>query len=290
MQSLGARRRDPAPTRIGYRLRRLWLTPVFRQTIRIGLPMVMVGAGLAWAVTQESFRLAVHDKIAEIRLSIEERPEFSVKLMAIDGATDSIADDIREIVPVDLPISSFDLDLAGMQDRIAELDAVLRVDIRVRRGGVLHVQIEERVPAAVWRLGRDLELLDALGHRVAVIGARTERPELPLLAGLGAEKQVPEALELLAIAGPVASRIRGLVRIGERRWDVVLDRGQRILLPENNAVQALLQVMALSEAKDLLARDIVAVDMRNESRPTIRMAPQAIEDLRQIRDTSQGDD
>ena len=290
MQSLGARRRDPAPTRIGYRLRRLWLTPIFRQTIRIGLPMVMVGAGLAWAVSQESLRLAVHDKIAEIRLSIEERPEFSVNLMAIDGATDSIADDIREIVPVDFPISSFDLDLAGMQDRIAELDAVLRVDIRVRRGGVLHVQIEERVPAAVWRLGRDLELLDALGHRVAVIGARTDRPKLPLLAGLGAEKQVPEALELLAIAGPVAPRIRGLVRIGERRWDVVLDRGQRILLPENNAVQALLQVMALSEAKDLLARDIVAVDMRNESRPTIRLAPQAIEELRHIRDTSQGDD
>jgi len=290
MQSLAALRHDPAPSRIGYRLRRLWLTPLIRQTIRIGLPLVLLASALGWAASQDRYRLAVYDKFAEIRSSIEERPEFQVNLMAIDGASDSIADDIREIVPVDFPISSFDLDLAGIRNRIAELDAVLRVDVRVRRGGILQIQIEERAPAAVWRLGRDIELLDAQGHRVAVIASRRARPDLPLLAGTGAEKQVPQALELLAVAAPVAPRIRGLVRMGERRWDVVLDRNQRILLPEINPVQALLQVMALEQASNLLARDIVAVDMRNPARPTLRMASQAADQLRRARDTVQGAD
>ncbi|MGR3291039.1 MAG: cell division protein FtsQ/DivIB, partial [Paracoccaceae bacterium] len=280
MQSLNTRRHDPAPSRIAYRLHRLWLRPLFRQAVRIGLPLVLVAAALGWAISQESYRQAVHDKIAEIRASIEARPEFRVNLMAIDGATDAVADDIREIVPVDFPISSFDLDLAGMQDRVAGLDAVLRVDIRVRRGGILQVQIQERVPAAVWRVGRDIELLDAVGHRVAVISSRMDRMDLPLLAGAGAEKHVVEALELLKAAAPVSDRVRGLVRMGERRWDLVLDRGQRILLPEKNSVQALLQVMALEEASDLLARDIIAVDMRNQSRPTLRMAAPAVEELR----------
>ncbi len=284
MQSI---KRDPAPSRIAYRLRRLWLTPMFRQTVRVGLPLAMLASIIGWAASQERYQMAVQDKYAEIRASIEDRPEFRVNLMAIDGASTSIADDIREIVPVDFPISSFDLDLDGMQDRIAELDAVLQVDIRVRRGGILQIEIKERQPAAVWRVGRDIELLDAQGYRVAVIGSRLERPDLPLLAGTGAEKQVAQALELLQIAAPVAPRIRGLVRMGERRWDLVLDRNQRILLPENNPVQALLQVMALEQASDLLARDIASVDMRNIKRPTLRMAPAAVQELRRIRDIAQ---
>ena len=68
--------------------------------------------------------------------------------------------------------------------------------------------------------------------RVAEIDGRLRRPDLPLIAGEGAEQHVPEALALLAETGPVATRVRGLVRVGERRWDLVLDRDQVVKLPE----------------------------------------------------------
>ncbi|MGR3344690.1 MAG: cell division protein FtsQ/DivIB [Paracoccaceae bacterium] len=286
MRSLNRPRRDPAPSRIAYRLQRLWLTPYFRAIIRFGLPVMAAILAVGWFFNQQANRDAITEKIAEIRRSIEERPEFTVNLMAIDGATDAVSDDIREIVPVDFPVSSFDLDLDGMQARILELDAVARADIRIRQGGILQVEITERIPAAVWRVGRDIELLDARGHRVATVASRTERADLPLLAGVGAELNVPEALAILAAAGPVADRVRGLVRIGERRWDLVLDRNQRIMLPEIDPVAALEQVMALHEAQDLMARDIIAVDMGNAARATLRMAPDAVQDLRRIRKTN----
>lgn len=286
----GTVRRDPAPSRVAYRLHRLWLTPLVRKLVKVGLPLMLVFGMAAGYFGQIENREALMGKVADLRRSIEERPEFMVNLMAIDGASDTIADDIREIVPVDFPISSFDLDLDGMRARIGELDAVEQVDIRIKSGGVLEVRVRERVPAAVWRVGRDIELLDAQGYRVAVIKSRLEHPELPLLAGEGAEKAVPEALQLLAAAAPVASRVRGLVRMGERRWDLVLDRDQRIMLPEKNPLGALEQVMALEDARQLLARDIVAVDLRNPTRPTIRMSPEAVEELRRIKDFSQGAD
>jgi cell division protein FtsQ len=78
------------------------------------------------------------------------------------------------------------------------------------------------------------------------------------------------------------------VRIGERRWDVVLDRGQRVLLPETSPVQALERVIALSQAQDVLARDLAAVDMRLAARPTIRMNMAAVEEwwrIQQLTDT-----
>jgi cell division protein FtsQ len=280
---------DPAPSRMSYRLHRLWLTPLIRRTTKIGVPLLLLALPLAWYFGQQPNREALRDKVAEIRRSIEERPEFMVNLMAIDGASNTIADDIREILPMDFPVSSFDLDLEGMQKRIAELDAVKSVDIRIKSGGILEIQIEERRPAAVWRVGRDIELLDAEGHRVAVIKSRTIRADLPLLAGTGAEQAVPEALALLAEAAPIAPRIRGLVRMGERRWDIVLDRGQRIMLPEIGALDALERVMALEKAQGFLARNIVAVDMRKPMRPTLRLDAPAVEELQRIKDIRQGD-
>ena len=90
------------------------------------------------------------------------------------------------------------------------------------------------------------------------------------------------------IRTPLGNRLRGIVRIGERRWDVVLDRGQRVLLPETGSVQALERVIALSQAQDVLARDLAAVDMRLAARPTIRMNMAAVEEwwrIQQLTDT-----
>jgi cell division protein FtsQ len=47
-------------------------------------------------------------------------------------------------------------------------------------------------------------------------------------------------------------------------------------------------VLALHAAQDLLSRDVVAVDLRNPSRPTIRMSVAAKEELTRIRTLSTG--
>jgi cell division protein FtsQ len=137
------------------------------------------------------------------------------------------------------------------------------------------------VPVVLWRLEDErLEMLDEGGHRVAGLAARTDRPDLPLIAGAGADAATGEALELLAAAQPILPRVRGLVRMGERRWDLILDRNQKIMLPAVNAVAALERLMALDKAEDLLARDVLSVDLRNEKRPVLRLAPYALNEHR----------
>ena len=71
---------------------------------------------------------------------------------------------------------------------------------------------------------------------------------------------------------------------------MVLDRGQRIMLPETEPVQALERVIALSVAQDMLARDLVAVDMRLKQRPTIRMNADAVQNWWKIREIAVGAD
>ena len=247
--------------------------------MRSGMPVIVVSLA-AWAyLANEERRDALMLSLSEIRQSIEDRPEFMVKLMAIDGASTELGQDIREVLPVDFPVSSFDLDLDEMHKTISGLDAVAKADLRVRPGGILQITVTEREPAIVWRVHDQLELLDATGHRVAPLETRGDRPDLPLIAGIGADRYVGEALDLYAVAGPLQTRIRGLMRVGERRWTVVLDQDQKILLPEKGAVAALLRVEALHTAEDMLARDVRAVDMRQPGRPTLRLSQPAAQDL-----------
>ena len=202
-------------------------------------------------------------------------------LKPIWNASGPVAAGIRAMLPVQLPASSFRIDLETFRAAIAQIDAVAAVDLRIRPGGVLQVDVTERQPAILWRTasGR-LEMLDALGHRVATLTAREARPDLPVIAGEGAEDRVQEALTLFAAARPLAPRLRGMVLIGERRWDLVLDRDQRVMLPEAGAVAALNRVIELDRAEDLLARDVAVVDMRNDYRPTIRLGAAAMATLR----------
>ncbi|GFE63561.1 cell division protein FtsQ/DivIB [Litoreibacter roseus] len=280
MRQMKENRPDPAPSRVSYRLNRLWLTPMFRTFIRVVMPICLILAlVVVWASDIERVR-RVGDKLAEVRASIEARPEFMVKLMAIDGATPDLATSIRDVTPLNFPISSFDLDLEYLKSQVELLDAVKRADVRIKSGGVLQIDVVERVPAVVWRSPDGLVLLDAQGHLVSSLEARIARADLPLIVGAGAGDHVPEALALLSRATPIRERIQGIIRLSETRWDIVLDDNQRLMLPEVNPLDALDRVLALDEAQDLFGRDITHIDMRNGARPTLRMSEIASDELK----------
>ncbi|VAW02920.1 Cell division protein FtsQ [hydrothermal vent metagenome] len=278
MQQITRPRTDPAPSRWSYRVQRLMLTPGFRMMLRAGLPFFLsLGLGLTYmsdAARQEKFMLALSD----IRNQIESRPEFRVDLLTVEGADPTVEAEIREVLPVAFPVSSFDLDLDALRQVIAGLPAVADVTLRVRKGGILVAKLRQRTPVALWQSREGLSIIDIEGARISPIATRMERAGLPIVAGEGADKAIAEAMDILAAATPLEPRLRGLVRMGERRWDLVLDRGQRILLPEENPVQALERVIVLSQVQDMLARDLVVVDMRLAARPTLRMNKYAVEE------------
>jgi cell division protein FtsQ len=273
-------RRDPAPSKWAYRAQRMMLTPYVRLFLRKGLPMLALIAGVTVWLSDDARRQGLVTTLTDLREDFEARPEFRVSLARVEGASDDLAEAVRARLGLTLPMSSFDINLDEVRARVEALDAVARADLRVRSGGVLQVLITERVPVAVWRTEAGLTLVDDSGHRVAGLFARSDRPDLPLIAGHGADLAAPEALDLIVAAGPLAPRIRGLVRMGERRWDIVLDRDQRVLLPEKNPVQALERLLALDHVQDIMNRDILTVDLRSDHRPTLRLTPNALAEMR----------
>jgi cell division protein FtsQ len=278
---------DPAPSRWSWRMQRLMLTPLFRFGLRVGMPFVLTfGIGIAY-LSNPDRQAAITDAMADTRASIQERPEFMVNLMAIDGVGTELSEDIRVNLPIDFPISSFDLDLEKMRETVMAISPVAEASLRIRPGGVLQIDVVPRVPVAVWRSHTSLSLLDSSGAHVSHVAFRSDRPELPLIAGEGANDHVDEAMELIRTAQPLGKRLRGVVRMGARRWDIVLDRDQRILLPTKGAVAALEHVIALEGAQDVLSRDVARVDMRLNGRPTIKMNDDATQEMWRIRQLSE---
>ena len=278
-----ALRKDPAPSRLAYRLNRMMLRPLVRRLVHVGLPAFLAALVAGIWLSDDTRRANLTGGIDAIVDRVQHRDAFMVKMMTIEGASPVVDKGLRAMLPVDLPASSFDIDLEMLRERVLKLDAVQAVDLRIKPGGILSAVVTEREPAVLWRHARGIELLDGTGHRVASVTSRDVRGDLPIIAGEGADRAAPEALALIDAAGPVLPRLRGLERMGERRWDVVLDRGQRIRLPENGALPALERAVALDRALGMLDRDILVVDLRQEARPVVQMGLDAQNAIRRAR-------
>ena len=285
-----ARYSDPSPSRFRYRFERLWLKPSVRQVVRIWLPLAIAGGAFWVASNDPVIREAVQAKWTQTYDTVAARPELQVSGVVFADVSEDLQQQILAVTGIELPISSLELDVTKVKAAIETLDAVQSAEVRVLGGGMLEIATVERAPVVVWRDGDSLRLVDADGHRVADIARRSARGDLPLIVGMGAEAVVGEAINLVDVIAPVADRLRGFVRVGERRWDVVLDRGQTIMLPEYGAVTALRRVVALHQAEDLLNRDVTVVDMRNGERPVLRLTDEAIAELRRLRAEVRGED
>ncbi|TQS72381.1 cell division protein FtsQ [Rhodobacteraceae bacterium] len=272
-----SRRRDPAPSRLAFRLQRLWLTPLVRSVTRIGVPTFVVVLGLGVYFGDAGRRADMLQVYEDLKTQIQNRPEFMVNSMQVEGTSPEVERAVRTMLPTGLPVSSFNIDLEKYRDTILRLDAVADARVMVRSGGVLEVVVTEREPVILWRTTTGLEMLDKSGHRVATLIDRQTRADLPLIAGRGAQDAVPEALALLKAAGPILPRTRGLIRVGERRWDIALEGDQRIQLPAQHPVAAVERLLAMDTAEDVLSRDFTRIDLRNQDRPTIRLSGQALD-------------
>ena len=50
--------------------------------------------------------------------------------------------------------------------------------------------------------------------------------------------------------------------VSDRRWNVVLDNGVEIMLPEDDPATALIQAVALDDGHGVFSREIAAIDLR----------------------------
>jgi cell division protein FtsQ len=271
-------RKGPGPSKLKYRLSRAWAKPVLRNAVLVYLPLVALALA-GWRVAaDDEWRGMIEARIAGLIEQVAARPEFAVRGVAVAGGGDELQAEVRRALNIQPGTSSLKINVEALRYRVEALGAVERATVQFDPQGILRVAVAERIAAVLYRnAGKALVMLDKGGVEIGPADPRANYPELPVILGAGAPDRVGEVLELLAAAPEIVPRLRAFVRVGERRWDIVLDRDMRIKLPETGSVEALSRIMALHYGEELLDRDIAVIDMRLPGRPVLRMMPEAAE-------------
>ncbi|QIG79808.1 cell division protein FtsQ/DivIB [Stakelama tenebrarum] len=163
------------------------------------------------------------------------------------------------------------VDLDAVRERLIAYSWIEDARVSRRLPDTLAIHIVEREPAAVWQHNRQLMLVDPSGELLEPV-ARERMPDLPLLIGEGANSEEMARRRLMEAAPALKSMVRAWSWIGNRRWDLLFDTGERLQLPEGEAeaASALARFAELDASQRLLGKGYVGFDLRDPTKLVIR--------------------
>lgn len=202
------------------------------------------------------------------------RTGFAVDQIKVVGNRQTSEIDILDRLGLDGWTSLIGFDAEAARERIATLPWVEGAAVRKIYPHTLEVRVEEREPFALWQQGNSLSVIERSGEVIAPFSGG-KQALLPLIIGTGAPAKAPDFLEKIKRYPELAARVKGYIRVGERRWDLKLENGITVKLPEDDEDQAIAELVKLDRDNGLLTRDIAAVDMRLSDRLVVELSPEA---------------
>jgi cell division protein FtsQ len=202
------------------------------------------------------------------------RTGFAVDQIKVVGNRRTSEIDVLDKLGLDGWTSLIGFDAEAARERIASLPWVEQAAVRKIYPHTLEVRVEERQAFAIWQQGRDLSVIEKSGRIIAPYSGG-DQAALPLLVGADAPHYAPDLMAKIGRYPELAARVKGYVRVGERRWDIRLDNGITVKLPETGEDGAIARLVQLDRDKGLLTRDIVSVDMRIPDRLVMQLSPEA---------------
>lgn len=161
-------------------------------------------------------------------------------------------------------------DVAEAQRRVAELPWVERATVRKFYPSTLAVEIVERRPFALWQRQGEVYMIDPSGTEIVPL-EESRFAKLPFMVGGGANATAAGLLTDLVQEPSIVEQMRAAVLVAERRWDLHLDNGVTVKLPEKNVRRALARLVRLDTEQQLLRRDVSVIDLRLPDRVTVRL-------------------
>ncbi len=200
---------------------------------------------------------------------------LAISEVRITGQSETAELEVLERLGIGEGVSLATFSVTTARERIQALPWVATATIRKVYPGGLDVVIEERTPYALWQHGGITSLIDSEGA-VIVDAAAARFTGLPLIVGTDANGRAAELVALMALEPQIKARIRAAVLVAGRRWNLMLDSGVMVMLPEDGADAAITALAALDASLMLLNRDIARVDLRVADEVVVRLTDDGI--------------
>lgn len=199
---------------------------------------------------------------------------LAIESVKITGQVETSELDVLDGLELDEGTSLVTYDVAAARERVETLAWVARAEIRKLYPDTLQVRIEERLPYALWQRGSAIAVIDRDGNVLSDFVA-PRYAGLPLIVGEGAADRAAKFMNMVEAYPALRPRMRAAVLVAGRRWNLVLDNGIELALPEDNPSAALERIVRYDAETALLGRDITRVDLRFPDRLVVRLSDEA---------------
>jgi len=157
--------------------------------------------------------------------------------------------------------SIFGADVHEARARLEKLDWVASADVKRRYPDDISVHIVEKLPFALWQSPNGAYVVERNGKPITNKGVEEFR-RLPLLLGEGGSSAA-DIVDAVAQHRAIVARIKAYQRVSERRWNLILDDGAIVKLPEAGWQKELDALEHLIIDKGILERDVSEIDLRS---------------------------
>lgn len=199
---------------------------------------------------------------------------FGVADATVTGQIEVTRDQVLGLAGVTSKTSLLFLDAETAREQLKSNPWIAEATILKLYPDHLHITVVERSAFALWQKDGQISVVAKDGTMVQpFVDARFAN--LPLVVGRGADKQAGDFLALLARYPAIRDQVRASILVADRRWNLKLNNGLDIRLPEADIGKALETLVSLDKEKKLLSRDIAVIDLRLADRVTVRLSEQA---------------
>ena len=199
---------------------------------------------------------------------------FTVQEVTVSGRSRTSPQVIMDELGLERGDLILTFDVAEARAKLERLDWVQSATVTRLLPDTIHVTLIERRPFAIWQRGGRLSVIDREGG-VITDGDIAAYGHLPLVVDHGAARHAAALVDTLERQPEFYARVRAAVRVSDRRWNLRLENGVDVRLPEVGAEEALGRLIELDASQRVLSRDIEAVDLRLADRFTIKLSPEA---------------
>ena len=207
--------------------------------------------------------------LSEATARLQADSGYRVEEVLVEGRSRTEAEALRQALNVARgdPILAFDPQTA--RESLEKLSWVASARVERMLPDTIYVQLTERQPLALWQNQRRLALIDATG-RILQDDNLENFAHLPIVVGPDAPKHAAEFLAALQTVPNLADRVEAATLVSGRRWDLRLDNGIDVRLPEGALLPAITRLAELERANALFQRDILAIDLRLPDRTVVQ--------------------
>ncbi len=220
-----------------------------------------------------------HAWLTESYLNYAADAGFKVQDILVEGRVHTDGAQLLALIGMQRgdPIMDFKPD--EVRAEIEKISWVRTARVERRLPGTIYVGLQERVPLALWQNGKKLHVIDADGKILTSEGLGPFR-NLPVVVGEGAPANAAAMLKLLNAEPSIQGRVEAARWVGQRRWDLHLENGLVVRLPESDLALALRRLAVTQDKEKILDRDLVAIDVRENDRIIVQTRPGTVQDYK----------